>query len=531
MEAGGNCTRLPTFWPSYCSPQIVAHSVTESHAAAAASKTVEGSLNHSRWPSVTGSRGGAGTVLPLHTVTTSIIRASHSTVTPTILWPTTSSLIEDIVGSAKNGLIEAASAPLSATALISAFSGVDPGAAQALLTTLQSPCMMTIDNNDVKSSDVAPRGLSVALSPLMLFGDEDTIGAFEVAVGNVGISAFLLLVHFTATSFYCHCNEGLSLRTALRGPDWKFACSKSAALLRFPSFSINFAVYLMPGVAWAVSTLLSSTTTRTLEVALGSAIGIGWLVCVGVLLVAVVLRRWILDREYGLTFCDFRNAHPFSPPIPRSIAAIICSRHGQWGPVGRRAAFGSPIATSFLPEHMRWMWAVSPLVSLLAVALNTAQPSQDQLVIACDAIQAILIVLFSAAALLFGWVLPHRSLLRSLLSCFSAAHNALVVLLGLLARHQRVEQDTVLVVAATGSYTSMVLGIVVVCIGFLEQRVLQRKTTVRSAPQSKNLLTDTTDARNHSGTIATMQREAALASLVAFACQAYNNEGEGDRLL
>ncbi|CUG71897.1 membrane-associated protein, putative [Bodo saltans] len=178
------------------------------------------------------------------------------------------------------------------------------------------------------------------------------------------------------------------------------------------------------------------------------------------------------------------------------------------------------------------MWAVGPLVSLIAVSLNGAQPAEDQLVAVCDVMQPILVALFAVTAILFGWLHPHRSLLRSFLSSFSSAHNALVTLLGMLARQQRVEQDTVLVVAAIGSYTSMVLGVVVVCIGFLEQRLLQSKrATVRSTPQRTTLLIDTTGARIHSGTIESMRRAAALASLVACACQTHNNESGGHRLL
>ncbi|CUG71888.1 membrane-associated protein, putative [Bodo saltans] len=140
------------------------------------------------------------------------------------------------------------------------------------------------------------------------------------------------MTHFTATFLHFRGNDALLLESALSG--WgggclQFACSQSAAAFRFPSFTINFAMYLMPGVAWGALTLMTSTTTRTFEVAFGGAVGLGWIACFCGFLVSIILGRCILDSAYGLAFHDFRDVHPFSPPIPQPIAAIVCSRRGQ----------------------------------------------------------------------------------------------------------------------------------------------------------------------------------------------------------
>ncbi|CUG89860.1 GP46-like surface antigen, putative [Bodo saltans] len=390
--ATGNCTRLPTFWPAYCSPRLhmptLAAGITRKSRSMTDSTTEHFSTTHS---------DTSLDIVPLHSPTLlsrSLSQARHSHTSPfftSTLTPTVSMspvLIQTTVGTVTTELLAAAaSAPLPATALISAFSGVDPGSAQALLTVLQSPCIIA-DTQDHQAmvqhstqDSMMPRASSIALSPLVLFGDDSTIGAFEVAIGNAGLALAVFVVHAALTLLH---NRHNYEKSSYEEPAWvcsrgamqHLACSKSAAVLRFPSLSINFALYLTPGVAWAVSTLISSTTVSAMEVVAGSVVGIGWIACFGVLLAAVVLHCWILDSEYGLTFRDFLDVQPFSPPVPRSIATVICSRRGQWGPSGRRAAFGSPIATSFLPEHMRWMWAVSPLMSLVAVSLNTARPPQ-----------------------------------------------------------------------------------------------------------------------------------------------------------
>ncbi|CUG78374.1 GP46-like surface antigen, putative, partial [Bodo saltans] len=480
----GNCTRLPTAWPAYCS----SHTLTNDLATKSRSMTDLTSKHYSTERSQDYSTSDSDATLSALSQTTlgTVKTVFTSTLTPTVSM--SPALIPAMIGTVttRSVLAAAASAPLAATALLSAFSGVDPGSAQALLTVLRSPCFIS-DTHDHQATgehstqdSVMPSASSIALSPLVLFGDEGTIGAFEVAIGNAGLAMAFFFVHAALTLLH---NRHNYEKSSYEEPAWicsrraiqHLACSKSAAVLRFPSLSINFALYLTPGVAWAVSTLMSSTTTSVVQIVAGSVVGIGWIACFGVLLNAVVLHCWILDSEFGLTFRDFLDVQPFSPPVPRSVAAVICSRRGQWGPSGRRSAFGSPIATSFFPEHMRWMWAVSPLMSLLAVSLNTARPPQAARTVACDAIQSILMVCFLAVAVLFGSLRPHRSILRSFLSCFSAAHNALVTLLGMLARYQRISQDAVLVVAAVGSYTSMLLGIVVVCIGFLEQRLLPRQ--------------------------------------------------------
>ncbi|CUG71913.1 GP46-like surface antigen, putative [Bodo saltans] len=551
--ATGNCTRLPTFWPEYCSPHPHVHTLTVG--TSIKSESMTDLMEQSKDYYTTDSETASDTV-PLRSATVllrSVSQARESLSSPTLLTATLSTgvsmspaLIQTPVGTATAVLAAAASAPLPASAIISAFSGVDPGSAQALLTVLQSPCIIS-DTQDHQATgelstqdSVMPRASSIALSPLVLFGDEGTIGTFEVAIGNAGLAMAIFLVHAALTLLH---NRHNYEKSSYEEPAWvcsrgamqHLACSKNAAVLRFPSLSINFALYLTPGVAWAVSTLMSSTTTSVVQVVAGSVVGIAWIACFGVLLTAVVLHCWILDSEYGLTFRDFLDVQPFSPPVPRSIAAVICSRRGQWGPSGRRAAFGSPIATSFLPEHMWWIWAVSPLMSLVAVSLNTARPSQAARTEACDAIQSILIVCFLAVALLFGSLRPHRSMLRSFLSCFSAAHNGLVAVLGMLARHQLAEQDTVLVVAAIGSYTSMVLGVVVVCIGFLEQRLLRRQ--VNDATEQLWIIPKVTmahegvehnskDAQKNNIVVEIARRDAALARLIAFACQSHSGDAD-----
>ncbi|CUG71827.1 GP46-like surface antigen, putative [Bodo saltans] len=415
----------------------------------------------------------------------------------------------------------AASAPLAATAVVGAVSSADPGSAQALLTTLQSPCA------GPNAQQSTPRASSLALSPLVLFGDEGTIGAFEVVVGNTGISVAIMFLHFMATRLLLYYHDDEERVNEVTHSDSflkRVACSTAGARLRFPSLSLKFVAFLMPGVVWAMSSLLSDADTMDAAV-----VGIGVVVVFGALGAFwyshhFVLHRWILASEeveekkgHGLLFVRFRNAGPFSPPIPKALASIICSRDGQWGPRDRRAAFGSPMASVFLPDHVRWIWMVSPGVSLIAVGLSTARPPTEHDGPACDAIQSVLVVLFLSTSLLFAWLRPHRSMLRSLLCSFSSAHNGLVVILAMLFRHHVVEQNVMFVAASGGAYVSLAVTILVLGIEILENRILgtsleaQQANSIRCTWSEAKVVPTITQKRK-------VSQRAALEFLLRLAC-------------
>jgi hypothetical protein len=361
-----------------------------------------------------------------------------------------------------------ATAPLAATAFLGAMSGVDPGAAQALVTTLQSPC-------SGKDATSTPRGSVAALTPLVLFANQASIEPLDVALGHVGLALTLLLLHFLATHVLRRVQNEVVPQFHTNIVQ-RVACSTAAARLRFPSLSLKLITFLMPGVVWAVSTLLSDSDSDTYHVCFGVTVGMMGVAAFGYVC-HYVLHEWILSQSSssdcgGLTFMRFSSAQPFSPPIPFFIANLVCSRHGQWGPQTRRAAFGSPMASTFLPQHVRWIWGVAPAISLIAVGLSTARPPQQHRGRVCDAVQALLFVLFLATAALFAWLRPHRAILRSLLCSFTMAHNAAVVLLTLLHRHEWIQQELILTVAAVGAYVALMFSVLLVVLELLESRLL-----------------------------------------------------------
>jgi hypothetical protein len=446
-------------------------------------------------------------------------------------------------------LAAAASAPLPATALLSVVSGVDPGSAQALLAVLESPCAcgpgQVLDNPP-------PRAVSLALSPLVLFAGDDEIGAFEVAIGNVGIAMTVFLLHLTVTSAHHYCrrrrrgNDDDEDVTKQKGKEdnkdvtsigyvHHIAVSASGSLLRFPSVSFKIALFLVPGVAWSVTMLVStvssaerghSTTLSSGEVISASVIGIAFIFALGVILQRVVLRQWVMSADHGIAFVAF-SSNVFSPPLPKVLASIACSR-GRWNPAERRSAFGSPVATPFMPWCVRWAWAVGPATSVLGVALSTAHPTGADASSVCDGLQSLLIALYCCVALLMARTMPHKSTLRSLLSIFTSLHTAAVVLCGLLCRHGHTTQTTALIVATAGAYVSLSGSILVVLIDLFESRVLRtsgkratdgpeqhEKIGMPFMPGAKTLRKKT----KKSGATARRQ-DAGLRALVTLACAA-----------
>lgn len=134
--ATGNCTRLPTFWPEYCSPHPHVHTLTVG--TSIKSESMTDLMEQSKDYYTTDSETASDTV-PLRSATVllrSVSQAREPLSSPTLLTATFSTgvsmspaLIQTPVGTATAVLAAAASAPLPATALISAFSGVDPGSA------------------------------------------------------------------------------------------------------------------------------------------------------------------------------------------------------------------------------------------------------------------------------------------------------------------------------------------------------------------------------------------------------------------
>ncbi|CUG57255.1 GP46-like surface antigen, putative [Bodo saltans] len=434
-------------------------------------------------------------------------------------------------------LATAASSPIAATAVISAVSGVDSGSAQALLTILDSACSCTsptrslprqrqgVQYQEVEQRSSVPRAASLALSPLVLIGD--SVGPFEVVIGNVALCIGMLFVQCTVVVVHhLRCTDddesqvaeknGVSVNHKPLSHDrvlnvHHIACSPSGALFRFPSATLRLTAFLVAGIVWGVAQLLSSPDFftdngaeegnlddlfedaqgfDTITVLLGTCIGIVFLVCLGAILYVVVLHSWILDGAQGLQFEPFArvrgNTNPFSPPFPSRVASVLCSREGQWAPIPRRAAFGSPIATPFMPWCLKWAWAIGPTTSLIAVALSTAAPPSRHRTRACDGIQAVLICLYIVTAAVFAKLLPHRSIMRSLLAAFSNTLNGAVVVLSLLCRYELVGRDSPFIVASVGGYMSLCGSVLMFVVDRLEQRVLQGQQGEQAASSANS---------------------------------------------
>ncbi|CUG87320.1 GPI-anchored surface protein, putative [Bodo saltans] len=423
---------------------------------------------------------------------------------------------------------------IAATAIVNAISDTNSGSAQALLTILHSPCTCTAvgpssqqeerGNQHQEMEQVSvPRTASLALSPFVLIGD--SVGPFEVIVGNVALSIGALIVHCTVVVIHhllcadddksqmVELNDDASAQPKPPAHSnllsaHRLACSPSGALFRFPSATFRFTAFLVAGIVWGVAQLLSSPGFftgngaeegkinddlfedaqgfDTITVLLGTCIGIVFLIGLGAILYVVVLQSWILDAAQGLHFESFSsvrgdNSNPFSPPFPPRVASVLCSREGQWGPIPRRAAFGSPIATPFMPWCFKWAWAIGPTTSLIAVALSTAKPPSTHRTRTCDGIQAVLICLHIIAAAVFAKLLPHRSIMRSLLAAFSNALNGAVVVLSLLCRYELVGRDSPIIVASVGGYMSLCGSVLMFVVDRVEQRVLQGQQAASSA--------------------------------------------------
>jgi hypothetical protein len=396
-------------------------------------------------------------------------------------------------------MITAASAPLPITAVFGAFSGVDAGAAQALTAVLMSPCSCGSElfaehgGTPLTLAPAPPRAASMALSPLVIFADQDAVGPFEAVVFNVCLAIGTLLFHFTIAFFHdlwtSRTEDDIGSSQQKGEVFQRIACTPSGALLRFPNYSIKTIMFLAPGVSWSVAGLLSQSiggddSEPLTRVAGGCVMGLVFLCAIVVMLYRVVFLKWIKSPTAGLEFYRFGN---LSPPIPRRLASLVCSREGQWGPAGRRQAFGSPIATPFLPWCVRWAWAIGPLIAWAGIALSVVRPAssrRDVVTKACDALQGVQITMFGAGAIVFAWLLPHRTVLKSMLSSMCCVVNAAVLLLGTLCRGDYVSQSAVIIVATVMSLVGSI-----VVLGFERYELRLLNTAFPETRQNKGVAT------------------------------------------
>ncbi|CUG87322.1 GP46-like surface antigen, putative [Bodo saltans] len=495
--------------------------------------------------------------LPSATVT--FANSTHSASAQVFTSSTTSQeLPQEVLSSSVLQLIT--KAPIVATSFISVMAGAEMGgSAQALLAVLDSPCSCSVIHDDGSRTNTQSGGAAVALSPLLLFNDDDdvgVIGPFEVALGNVGISALILLLNFVGAALHGIHRQSKAAKCSKFAADaikqspqiFTFkgvAFSPSGAVCRFPSLGLKLVTFLVPGMAWAVAQLASSylhsevlhqgndqlVTTTATELAVGVLVVGVFLCALAVFLKHVILDQWIeqqgpnKNKGGGLVFESFDDWNPFSPPIPRQLASIVCSRSGQWGPTDRRRAFGSPVANAYLPSCVRWAWAVSPAVSLMGVALSSARPASfSTAATVCDGLQAAQVIIFCGGAMAFAIMLPHRSILRSLLATFSGLTNTFVVLLGLLCRHRRVNVDVPLQVSAVGAYVSLIGSIALFSLDKFEARVLATTARVDNRDKRRKQ-TERAQCGNMPVTRSPLwlSQQAALKSLLCIICSTTSN--------
>jgi hypothetical protein len=267
-------------------------------------------------------------------------------------------------------------------------------------------------------------------------------------------------------------------------PESRLCLSTAAANLHFPSVSVCVALWLLPGVAWGVTQILSKSDQGAADYSI-SALGIAVVVGLFMTLEFVVMRRLVLDKHFGLRFFSFRTRFPFSPPVPKFVARLCCSREGSWGPGDLRASFGSPMATSCLPQHVRWAWTIGPVVSTIVVVTNTLRAGDTST--RCDALQVFQAALLATAAAVFLVLLPHGSVLQSLLCALGHILNCIVVLLGIMCRHELIDRDGVIAAALLGAYVSSLGSVILYFFRRMESRILAREALRLAIPDDLNL--------------------------------------------
>ncbi|CUG88751.1 GP46-like surface antigen, putative [Bodo saltans] len=467
--------------------------------------------------------------------------------------------------------IASIAAATSLSAIAALVSSGDPGSAQALLAAIESPCVCDnaarfLSNSQSDIQSVLPASALVALAPLLSAWTND-VGATAASImveTNIALTVGVMLLQGLCV--------GVGFLRRRRQADHKTPPMETNHIMliaafsgaHFPSVSIKVAMLFLPGVVWGCVRCMSMMLTDPSSIPTArlrgtSILGILFLLMVVLVIEFVVFRRWILNPSIGPVFLPFTNwyrlpssSETFSPPIPRQIADVLCSRLGEWGPERRRTSFGAPLVTTFLPKNARWVWSIGPTVSLFVVALSATLATSST---ACNAMQLSTIAVLTLSALWFAVATPHRAIVVSMVMAVGLVHTALVHLLGMLCRYELVVRDTVLLVASIGSWVLTAMRICVMLVALWEQHHLTHcysTTTTRSplhaaedAMMMESLSSDVSSMvplvthqmfessitlQHHAASRSGVKTNAALTHLVRLIC-AEGNDASGSLLL
>ncbi|CUG86538.1 membrane-associated protein, putative [Bodo saltans] len=171
-----------------------------------------------------------------------------------------------------------------------------------------------------------------------------------------------------------------------------------------------------------------------------------------------------------LHFEPYDTPHPFTPPLPKWIAAIAFSRGGRWMPADKRKSFGV-LVSPLKPSHTHW-WLAMPLLTIFTTLLSSLPATST---VGCDALQGIITTASAAMSVALVAVRPHRALIVSIVAAASLIVVAATSALGLACRHGLVSLDELLSVCSALSYVTLVGKVYVALLPSFENKILQRR--------------------------------------------------------
>ncbi|CUG86669.1 GP46-like surface antigen, putative [Bodo saltans] len=365
-----------------------------------------------------------------------------------------------------------------------AILGGDPASAQMLVTLLMSSCMCGYSGDGgALSSGGSDDGVFATIVSSLTLSPFSSLGNAAMAFGN-GVLMFALVgLHALLVVLLGRCKERQDRRHphADNNNAWRALCARpEASAAKFPNICVTCGLFLVPGVVRGSVMVLGTSSSSTLEMV--AAVVSALLLCLYFVLVLewLIYRVLILDdiSSYSSGFCILRRVallhfepfaieNPYSPPLPRPVAAYALGRGGVWSPSERRNSFGKLVAP-LSPGHVRW-WVVTPLLTVLTVLLSSVPTTSTT---GCDALQGTVTAVTVVAAGVFGVVRPYRAVLVSLVASFSLLVVATTSVLGLLCRHDAMSVVQVLSVCSTLSYVSLVGKVYVAVLPFVEQHLL-----------------------------------------------------------
>ncbi|CUG87398.1 GP46-like surface antigen, putative [Bodo saltans] len=343
----------------------------------------------------------------------------------------------------------------------SLLGGANAAELQMLSSVLSSPCMCGGPSGMITQQT---KQMSLTTSPFAQLG-----GPEYVVFGNLGAMITVTVTHCAAVMIVRRKN-GVSPVFARSRTTSALGEEKNAIVLsslRFPSVSIQFALFLVPGTLKATvasaSAAALTTTHPPAETIAACVVGLLSVCALAVIFEVCVYRQRVLTIP--LKFFSYKPQLE-ETNVPKKVA-LLCLPSGYWGPQHCARQY-AVLVGGLRGRRFSHLWRLLPCANLM-IQLLSSLPGNTAA--GCNALLALCMFVAFATAVVWAALRPARTLMVGIMTVASLVAVAAVTGLGFLCRYQMTSENDILLAALAASCVGIASTIVSTAVGVAENVV------------------------------------------------------------